>query len=300
MAAFTGSFLGSEQNFIAKTSTAPAWSNEILWRPSIEAFDQVNPIQGGTRAAPTNATNTNSHTGKNLGLYADIFYNRIIIEPIILTLGAISNQVVTTLVVFNAFFDARTLDAVNESITGLTVTGITIPKIFQPLEVATSTITVSVDGPPSIIGNITYDWAVPTNDFIVPVTGTRLTPWPYEFRKPTEETLEWLTDIITSYDGSEQRINIRKGPRQSFSVKAFLRQDEIFQLDNVLYDWRGRLWALPIFSEQRTLTSIYTADDPTIEVSTLFGSFRIEGQAIIFSNSENFEIFTIQALPQVI
>ena len=40
------------------------------------------------------------------------------------------------------------------------------------------------------------------------------------------ERLEWMTDVITNYDGSEQRISIRPYPRRSFNYSYAIMNDE--------------------------------------------------------------------------
>jgi len=231
--------------------------------------------------------------------YVEVFYNRIIIEPAALSFGNVSGDISLDLAVFNAFFQSQTLTDITlnslDSVSIATTPPSSPPTAYSPLQEITYEVLTGVDGPPIINGNILFDWAT-TDNITVPVTGIRVNPYPFNFTAPVTEELVWKTNTITSYDGTEQRIRIRKSARQGFEITSDINSDNFNIADNLLYDWRARFFALPIFTEKRPIDSDVTAGDTTINVSTLYGDFRIGGTGIIFVSPRDFEVFVIEEI----
>ena len=60
--------------------------------------------------------------------------------------------------------------------------------------------------------------------------------WTFEpnWSGSVSEMLEWLTDVMASPDGSEQRRSLRSFPRRSMDVATAAEGDERQLLDNML------------------------------------------------------------------
>jgi len=232
--------------------------------------------------------------------YGELFYNRIIIQPMPLDFGSIPKDTDLTLIVFNAFFVDKTLSAITPTNLPAVSISTTPPfppvpppsTVYGPLESITYDVSASINGPPSINGSFLFDFLV-ENDITVPVIGTRVAPYPFDFTAPVAEEIVWKTNIITSYNGTEQRIRTRKAPRQSFQITSDISPDNFNRADNLFYDWRARNFGLPVFTEKRFIDSDVTAGATTINVSTLYGDFRTDGFGIIYVSPKNFEIFEI-------
>ena len=272
----------------------PSWMDTIPFNIITDGVVVDGIIFGSaTQNLPLTFPTTTS-TGFLLTNYSDIFYNRIIFEPSLLNLGAVSSTQQRTIRVFNAFFNPATLqNIINNSLTGLTISGSVLPVIFNALQEIEYTITVGTEGPPNIAGNFTFDWIAPVDDFAFEVAGTRIILFPYIMSPGMTEELNFLTQVITTNNGTEQRIRNRKAPRQQFSFRTFSRIDELGRTDNLLYAGRGRLWALPVWSEARSITNSVVVDDQTISVDTRYGDFRAGSLAIIWENARKFDLFEI-------
>lgn len=226
--------------------------------------------------------------------YSDIFYNRIIIEPPLLNLGSVSAQQTRTIRVFNAFFNTVTLlDIVNNNLAGLSISGSLLPVIFNQLQEIEYTITAGTEGPANIDGNFTFDFANPIADIAYQISGTRIVLWPYLLRPGLVEQVQFLTQIITSNNGTEQRIRNRKAPRHNFNFTSEIPREELRRAENLLYGWRARIWALPLWGEARRITDPVALDSQTISVNTQFGNFLTGGLAVIWENARKFDLFEI-------
>lgn len=75
--------------------------------------------------------------------------------------------------------------------------------------------------------------------------------WPFEpnWSSTLTETLEWLTDIMTSPSGSEQRRSLRYFPRRTFEYTIAAEGSERSLLDNLLTAFGAQHWYLPLWHD---------------------------------------------------
>ena len=114
-----------------------------------------------------------------------------------------------------------------------------------------------------------------------------------------QESLEWLTDIIKPNDGigSEQRIIVRKIPRQAFSYSIKLKTaQEQARFDALMFIRQKYHFILPIWTEKvRHITTI-TAGESTITVDTTNADFRDNSTAIIWKSLTEYETVIVQTV----
>ena len=294
---FLGQSLENDHGF---PPNRPSWMGLTRFHSDVAegflASDQLNQdsFQDNTPIAFQPQSN---FVGFEEGKYSDIFYNRILIEPSFIDLGNLISGQVRVINVFNAYFVSVTLDAILETgTTGLIITGPVPPTVFGPLQEIQYSITIDNDGPPEIDATFLFDFALPTEDRSVRLIGNRVVILPHYFGAPATETLVWLTNIILNRDGSEQRIRLRAAPRQQFAANAFATVDELNRIENIIYGWRDRSWAIPVWSEVRQVTSVVTVSDTIINVSTEYADFRIGELAMIWKGPRFFDVFEILTL----
>jgi len=127
------------------------------------------------------------------------------------------------------------------------------------------------------------------------VSGNRIALLTADFDGPVLELLSFKTDILEHKDGSEQRISIRKQPRQGFEGRLYLTglQRQITQA--LLFGWQGMTVALPLPMEQMKITSAVTGGvDDTVNVSsTEYLDIRIGGLAAIIKDDHTFDVLTV-------
>ena len=240
---------------------------------------------------------TSVETGIEAESYADIFYNRILVEPIFISLGNLITERQFTITVFNSYFENRTFDSLSGSnLDGILLTGPTVPLTLGPLQEIEYNLTVSLEGPPQINASYVLDFQGTEDDVTISITGNRIVLYPYLFQDQMTESLGWLTDIIKSNDGTEQRIKTRRAPRQSFAIQSFLDINENARGGNLLYGWRKREWAFPIFSEQRNISAPVIAGQNTVTADTSNASFRENGLAVLYKNERVFDVFLISTV----
>jgi hypothetical protein len=183
------------------------------------------------------------------------------LTPSVLKLGNLISSQTRYIELWNAYFHSVELDDVQ----AINADGITIvppvgtPYTMKALEPLLYEISISTDGPPAISATIrwTVDDLVLTGDYDAPITGNRVIPMPMapDWSNAILETLEWKTDVIKSYNGEEQRARVRSKPRRGQTYSYTLLDDDASRLDNLLWGWQSRMYAVPHWTET-TLSQI--------------------------------------------
>lgn len=100
--------------------------------------------------------------------------------------------------------------------------------------------------------------------------------WPFEpnWESSVSETLAWLTDVLQSPTGAEQRRSIRYFPRRSLNFSVAVEAEERSMFDNMLMSYAADDWYLPLWHDvtittaNSTTTSIPCEPSPSIKVGT--------------------------------
>lgn len=286
-------------------SNRPIWfDTPVEFNMNPDADDHVQKIRHGSRADNNgydpNTKNIDGHfIGEYTGGYVDIFYYIIHYTPAKLQLGNLTSNTKIDLIVFNAYFVEQNLESITENnLEGVGITGEIPPTIYKPLAEITYEISVLLDGDPEINGSFLFDWTVP-DDTILPVTGSRIVAMPYIWENGVDEKVGFKNSILTSYDGTEQRRVLRKTPRQQFNFKMAIENSEMTKASNLLFGWRKRNFAVPVWTELRRSNTPTLNTVDTIDVSTLYGDFRIGTLCIIWENHSKWDIFKIETFDAV-
>ena len=239
-----------------------------------------------------------AHTGEKYTSFKDDFYFRIRYLPPILNVGALTSAQTRDIYVWNGFFEAKTLDALTlQNGDGIVISGPATPTDYPPIELSQYTLTFSEEGPASIEAGILFDWEAGLDDFTVQIFGSRSILFPFLFQPGrTTEVLSWKTQVMTSEDGSEKRVRIRKTPRQGFNLAVTVDKDNQNLLDNILYAWRGNIFALPNSAECKTLTADTSLASSVVNVVTADADFRVGSAAVIYNDARDFVTFEVAVI----
>lgn len=110
--------------------------------------------------------------------------------------------------------------------------------------------------------------------------------WTYgcDWQTPVIERFEWKTDVITAYNGSEQRIAVRQYPRRSIEF-AFLVGDDRQRraLEAKLWANGAKAWDVPIFPDTVYSTQASLAGSNTIHINTAYCDFAVGNKVVLKS-----------------
>lgn len=182
-------------------------------------------------------------TGYRQVTFFEDFYNRIHFSPASLDFGAISQDTVRQVSIWNAYLVPVDL----ESIATLVTDNVTftpppsVPYTFKPLQARYFSFTAAEDGTASFFDYTTFGFDV--GNYLVPTYGERaiLTEIGPNWQQGVVETLTFLTEIVNvSRDGKEQRRALRREPRRSLEYSLSLWGTNRRKVEAQLYKWRRR------------------------------------------------------------
>lgn len=238
---------------------------------------------GGVATRPERFPEVKNHTGYIIGSWTSRFYNRIVITPPVVTLGAVSAAQRIRVKVWNAWLVSQTLTAI--TITGgegITLGGPALPLRFNRLALHTWQLDVSADGPDVIDCQVTWSFAgLPP--VTLAVTGSRTVSWLMtpDWSDSLTETLEWKTDVHQSQTGAMQRVARRLSPRRMFEFRVTAQGAHRQRLEQQLYRYASRTWTLPVFPDAQLLNVPVVADSLSLPVQSEGRDFRRGGMALI-------------------
>lgn len=239
----------------------------------------------GSPVSPS-AVNVSGLCAKSIG---EDWVDRVHVLPRRIDFGNILGTVNTAIEVFSAFRaqDISFTAFVNNVGAGMQITDLpSLPATITPFAGITMNLETTTEGVPQF--NTTLDFVFDVGTFNMPVTGQRVIMFPYRPDMPMRETLGFLTEIFEHTDGSEQRVALRKNPRQKFNMTlSRLEGTERSRIDMLMFDWQARVFGLPMWHEPSELTVATAVNDTTITVdSTANADLRVGGLAIVLQPDE--------------
>ena len=236
-------------------------------------------------------TSYSSHLPANPGEY---WFENVWSLPTAIELGNVLTTITREIEIYNAYRNASRsfTAATNNAGDGVSFLGLpSFPTSISPQHSASIfSVQITTSGPPEIDG--TLDFAIDTGDVIITITGTRVVMFAYQPEEPIRERLVWATNIIKSISGKEQRISLRKNPRQELQYSYRVQDPDIKRnMQVLLIGFQAGVFGIPIWFEAKRLTADISATDTTIYFDTSYADFR-EGSLLILWKDE----FTYEAI----
>jgi len=173
-----------------------------------------------------------------------------------------------------------------------------LPTTMYPMDGHAMTLEISTSGNPSVDDDLAFVFDFGGSTISVPIVLNRVVLFPIKPEIPYTERLQFRTDVLPKESGKEQRIRLRKNPRQFFDWRVRI-DDGTFdkgRMDTLLFDWQSRTWGVPIWHEATSITSAATLGDLTITVgSTDDADYRIGELVLIYTDSGTFDVQTIDS-----
>lgn len=239
--------------------------------------------------------------GQRLGRFLDDYYYRIHVTPPVLEAGNVVSAQQHEVRIWNSYLEPKLLnDLSSEGAEGIQVIGPGDPPMeFEPLRERLWEISIGVDGPPVV--NAAFTWQFTGEPpAVLLITGNRVTAWPWapNWEESVQERLEWLTDMLPSQTGVEQRRAGRDLPRRHYEFSISAEGPDRALLDLAVFGWGARLWALPIWHDVQWLPGV-AAGSPEIVCDTRYRDFAEGGLVLLLGEQavdyEVLQVLTLEA-----
>lgn len=227
------------------------------------------------------------------------WFERFHVVPRSFDFGSILATQQVGIEVYSAFRYSNHLwiDYINNAGAGVTLIGMPVlPRLFLPQTGVQMTLQVDTTGEPFV--DTTLDFIFDSGTTYVPITVQRVTLFSLPPELPYVEVLGFLTDVIGHTDGSEQRISLRKNPRQGFEWEVIMEPGVERQIvDSILFDWQSRIFGIPMWHELTTLTTASSIGAFTITVgTTAFADYRIGGLVLIRDSQTSYDVLVLVSM----
>lgn len=152
---------------------------------------------------------------------------------------------------------------------------------------------VSPNGPPVVDTTLDFVFDTMTISPIIQLERLVLFDLPPEL--PYTELLEFLTEIHAHRNGSEHRIGLRKNPRQFFEWDLILEDSFTrSRIHNLLFDWHGRSFGIPVWHEARFLSAAAAVNDLSVSLATTsYADYRVGGLVLVYESSTKYDVLEV-------
>lgn len=115
---------------------------------------------------------------------------------------------------------------------------------------------------------------------------------PFQAQSPAKETLEFLTDLIVSVDGTEQAIPLRNSARRLLSYSIPVQAVDDPTVYNTVYGAIRDRWAIPMWTEGQYIGTV-AGSLTTLPCDTIYHDLRASSLAILWSSNLVWQILEI-------
>ncbi len=231
------------------------------------------------------------------------FLDRIHVIPRRRDLGAVVSEQEIEVEVWNAFLArAKVLDEITvEGPAGIEV----IDHLGQPAHFPASDsqvyrIKVFAEGDPLIDNLITWVFVgVDPAGTNIRILGFRLVPFPFppNWAEPVRETFGYLTDVLLSFRGMEQRIQLRAVPVGTIAYSTLLNDLRDTQMAGaILFGNQARSFGIARWQFQVPLLQDAAADDLEVFCDTTSIPFEPGGLVLLWTDPYRWEVQTIDSV----
>ncbi len=109
------------------------------------------------------------------------------------------------------------------------------------------------------------------------------------------ETLEWMTDILRSPTGAEQRRSLRPFPRRTFEFSIALQGADRAFFNNLIFAHGAHDWYLPMWHDAHSLDADVPFENFFLPCSTAAGNFEV-GELLLVTQGDSRKYDLVEVL----
>jgi len=200
--------------------------------------------------------------------FAQTFFNGVGADVQTLDFGNITAPKQATITLHNTYRFDVDLTAIDLSgVSGVTLISPGLPATIRSFD----SVTITVEA--SLFGDASFDdvafFTTDQNTFQVRMIGRRVIVFDFMPQREITEQVQFLTDAMTSHDGTTQAMNVRQAPRSIVTTFARLKDNaERGRLTNLILGASYLVQAVQLWWQSREVTAAALSTDVVIQVDT--------------------------------
>jgi hypothetical protein len=122
--------------------------------------------------------------------------------------------------------------------------------------------------------------------------------WPFEpnWASPVNESLEWNTNVLRAYNGSETRAGLRSIARRRLAYDFLVRRADTQLFDNLLWGRQNQAFVVPYWQYKEKTTAPVSIGATSIPVDTSTAGYTAGQSIVIFLNALVNEVLKIASV----
>lgn len=229
-----------------------------------------------------------------------LWFDDFHVIPRLVALGLLTSDQSLAMEVFNAFREGPedwTTYVNNEDHGSFLNQFPTFPHTMDQMTGRQMTFEVSQVGPAITNSTLVFTFSA-AGTATVPITWDRFVFWGIRPEKPFQERLIFQTDVLPARSGKTKRASLASDPRQSWNYRYIMDNGEETQsLENLLFDFQSKFFAVPVWEHESRITSAVTIGDTVITVdATEFRDYRVGGLVVLYTDRNTFEPIEIASI----
>ena len=116
-----------------------------------------------------------------------------------------------------------------------------------------------------------------------------------DWTEPVVERLSWLTDILISWNGSEQRRSLRALPMRSFEWQFAVAEAELPHVEAILYGLANRDLDIPIWTDARVTLTALSPGDKSVSIDTADREYASGSKVALIDRGRNDDLLGVRS-----
>lgn len=226
--------------------------------------------------------------------FGTFFFDNVFLTPPVVDAGVVVPDAEFSFELWHSFTGAKTLTGITESgAFGVELDGVTSGTLYSFTSMAYG---VSLSQANGVVDyRAAFDFGSGAGYcFNLTASMALVMPERIDWSTQPEMSIQYLTEVIEAFDGTEQRIALRDTPRVSLSYMYSMTDDQQYQFDNKFGNLGGSM-IVPLWPLQCPLERSVHAGDSSIALTSINEHVRMSDTLLISEGDES-EVVSVESV----
>ncbi|MCS3510092.1 hypothetical protein [Pseudomonas grimontii] len=226
--------------------------------------------------------------------FGSFFFDNVFLTPSSVEAGVVVPSAEFSFELWHSFIDAKALAGITESgAFGVALSGITSGTLYSFTSTAYA---VSLSQASGVVDyRASFDFGTGSlHSFNLTGSMALVMPERIDWSTQPEMSIQYLTEVIESFDGTEQRIALRDTPRCSLSYLYSMTDEQQYRFDNKIATSTGSM-IVPLWPLQCQLSREVLAGDASVVLETI-NAHVVASDTLLISEGDESEIVSVESV----